>query len=299
MRIHGHWIPLVVTVTWAAAGCGPDTRQPDAYGNFEAREIAVSAEVPGKLMGIHAVEGQRLEAGAAVAQIDSTQLHLQRRQLAARLGAVRARYPGITAQQEVVRAQLEHARRELRRLDSLVAKGAATQKQHDDAAGQVHVLEEQLDAAGTQRAPVLAEVEVLRAQLAQVDDQISRTTVSNPAAGVVLIRLAEQSELVTPGRPLYRLARLDTLELRAYLSGSQLAEVTLGDAVEVAYDGPGGTVRQLPGRVSWVASEAEFTPKMIQTREERVNLVYAFKIRVPNPDGHLKIGMPGEVFFRP
>ena len=294
MKTHAGWI---IATACLLGGCASEGPVPDAYGNFEAREIAVSSEVAGRILDLRAREGQELEQGAVAAQIDSMQLHLQRRQIAARLEAVRARFPGIAAQQEVVRAQLAHARRELQRLDSLVAKGAATEKQRDDLAGQVSVLDEQLEAAGTQRSPVAAELDVLQAQLASVEDQIARTTVVNPLSGVVLVRFAEPAELVAPGRPLYELAPLDTLELRAYLSGGQLSEVRLGQQVDVAFDGPAGALERLSGTVSWIASEAEFTPKMIQTREERVNLVYAFKVRVPNHDGRLKIGMPGEVFF--
>jgi HlyD family secretion protein len=188
------------------------------------------------------------------------------------------------------------AERELERLQRLVADGAATEKQVDDLSGQIEVLDQQMASVRTANAPVFAELDVLSAQIAQVEDQVARARVTNPIPGVVLNTFVQESETTGPGRPLYAIARLDTLELRAYVSGAQLSEVRLGGRVTVIVDDPAGATRE--GRVSWVSSQAEFTPKLIQTREERVSLVYAFKVRVPNLNGALKIGMPAEVVFQ-
>ena len=286
-------LPLVL-----AACSGSDADFADAFGNFEAREVTVSAEASGRILHMAAREGEALSAGAVAVVIDSVQLVLQREQVEARLAAARSRFPGIAAQEQVLKTQLEVARRELDRVEALLDGGAATTKQRDDLEGQIRVLEGQLAAIRTGNAPVFAELDLIRAQMRALEDQITRTRLRNPIAGTVLLATAEPGELAAPGRPLYRIAPLDTLDLRAYVGGDQLGSLALGQEVGVVVDGPDGTLIDRTGRVSWIASEAEFTPKLIQTREERVSLVYAFKVRVPNPDGVLKIGMPAEVRFR-
>ncbi|MFT5142605.1 MAG: HlyD family secretion protein [Rhodothermales bacterium] len=279
------------------AGCAAEPSTSDAYGNFESVQTTVSAEIGGRLTSFSVAEGQRLSAGQVVAQVDTVQLVLQRARLEAGQRAVRARFPGIAAQEGVLRTQRVVAQRELARLQRLVAGGAATEKQVDDLSGQIEVLDQQVASARTANAPVFAELDVLAAQIVQIEDQVARAQVTNPVPGVVLTTFVQESEITGPGRPLYAIAQLDTLELRAYVSGAQLSEVRLGGRVRVIVDDPGGQPRE--GRVSWVSSQAEFTPKLIQTREERVSLVYAFKVRVPNLDGALKIGMPAEVVFQP
>lgn len=278
-------------------GCGGAADEADAYGTFEADEIVVSAEATGPLLFFTAEEGRTLRYGERVGLIDTTQLALRRAQLRAARRAARARLPGVAAQIGVLEEQQQVARTEYARLERLRAGGAATPQQMDEAEGRIAVLDRQIRQIRTQHGPLLAEVDALDAQLAQLDDQIRRSHVVNPVAGTVLAAYKDAHEWAAPGQPLYTLADLDTLTLRAYVSGAQLPHVRLGQRVEVQIDEDETANRALPGTVAWIASEAEFTPRPIQTKESRVDLVYAVRIRVPNPDGALKIGMPGEVRF--
>ncbi|MCA1803096.1 MAG: HlyD family efflux transporter periplasmic adaptor subunit [Rhodothermaceae bacterium] len=259
----------------------------------------MTPEVGGRLLHFTVQEGERLEAGQAAAQIDTTQAHLERMQLVAQREAVRSRLVTIRAQEAVYREQIAVATRELERTERMLAGNAATQKQYDDLSGQIRILERQLESVDAQRANVNAEMASIEAGIARIEDRIARSSITNPVAGTVLARYAEAFELVAAGRPLYRIADLETMFLRVFVSGTQLQEVKIGAAVRVLIDGADGSLQELPGEVSWISDKAEFTPRIIQTREERVNLVYAIKIRVRNPDGQIKIGMPGEVVFTP
>jgi HlyD family secretion protein len=278
------------------AGCDEDA--PDAYGNFEAEEVAVSAELSGPLLSFQAREGERLEAGEEVARLDTLPVALQRDELEARREGASLRVEEAAAQIAVVEAQLSTAREDQARVERLWEAEAATAQQRLQARGGVRVLEEQLGAARIRLRSAWQEVEALGVQLAQVRDRLDRSRVVNPRAGTVLATYAEAGEFVQAGRPLYAVADLDTLTLRAWVSGAQLADVRLGETVEVRIDAGPDRLRTIPGRVSWVASEAEFTPTPIQTREERVSQVYGVKVRVPNPDGILKVGMPGELVLQ-
>lgn len=279
----------------ALAGCREE--EPDAYGNFEAAEVVVSAEAAGRLLRFGPREGERLPAGAVVGQIDTVGLSLQRRELASREGAARTRAAEAEAQIAVLRAQLATAEREHARTLRLFRAEAATAQQLDLAEGEVRVLRRRIEAARAQTGAAREETGGAEARIEQVAEQIRRSRVVNPVAGTVLAAYAEAGELVQPGQPLYRVADLDTLTLRAYVSGAQLAGVRLGQAVRVRIDAGEGRLAALPGRVSWISSRAEFTPTPIQTRDERVAQVYAVKVRVPNRGGALKVGMPGEVEF--
>lgn len=289
---------LLATASIVGA-CSSGDERSDAYGNFEATEVLVASETAGRLIRFPVREGDQLAAGVEVALVDTAQIVLRLDQLTAQKTAVRSRLGSVAAQVEVLEEQRRVAEHEKTRIDGLVAAGAATTKQQDDVDGQLAVLDRQIRSIRTQNAPIFAEVDVLETQAALLQDQVTRSRVVNPVAGTVLATYAEESELTAPGKPLYRIARLDTLTLRAYVSGAQLPHVALGQAVTVLVDEDDETNRSLEGTVTWVASEAEFTPKPIQTKEERVSLVYAIKVRVPNPDGALKIGMPGEVRFAP
>ena len=289
------FLPAVVAL--ALAGCGAGDDRSDAYGNFEATEVLVSAESPGRIQRIDVREGDLVEAGREVALIDTVQAALSRDQVLAQRAAVVSRLAGVSAQIDVLEEERRVAARNLARIEALLADGAATRKQLEDAEGQMDVLDRQVEAARTQYAPIRAEVDVLDAHLAVLEDQIRRCHVVNPVTGTVLVTYAEASELAAPGKPLYRVASLDTLELRAWVSGALLPHVRIGQSVTVLIDEDEDTDRTLEGTITWISSEAEFTPKLIQTKEERVSLVYAFKVRVANPDGRLKIGMPGEVRF--
>lgn len=279
------------------SACGSSHDSSDAFGNFEATETVISSEAAGRLLEFKADEGRRLEAGAVVAVVDTTQLVLKRAALRAQRHASASRVEGVLAQLELLQERQQIAARELRRFENLVRQDAAAAKQVDEINDQIRVLEREMSAVRTQLGTIRGEIEAVDAQIAQVDDQIARSVVINPVSGVVLTTYAEPYELAMQGKPLYRIADLDTLVLRAYVSGGQLPSVRLGAEVAVIVDDSADEVRTLPGSVSWIASDAEFTPRFIQTREERVNLVYAVKVRVPNLDGRLKIGMPGEVRF--
>lgn len=269
----------------------------DAYGQFEADETVVSAEISGRLLSFNVREGERLEKGAQTGLIDTIRLSLQRREMEAGVDAVESRLAVLDAQRNVHESRLQTARQELERLESLLRENAATRQQLDRASGEVEALSRQVEAVEAEKEFIRAELRRMRVQLEQIDDQLRRAWIVNPVAGTVLARYAEPTELVAPGQPLYRIASLGEMELRVYVSGSMLPAVQLGQKVEVRIDAPDGGLETLQGTVSWVSSRAEFTPRMIQTRVERVTQVYAVRIRVPNPDGRLKIGMPGEVNF--
>lgn len=275
------------------AACGDDA--PDAYGNFEADPVVVSAEVGGTLVRFEPEEGERVRAGAVVGQIDTVALALQRDELERQGSASRTRTAEARAQIGVLEAQLATARSELARVRRLHAAEAATARQLEQATGEVRVLTERIAAARATIGVVREEAGGAAARVRQVEDRLARSRVTNPRAGTVLTTYAEPGEYVAPGAPLYEVADLDTLTFRAYVAGAQLAAVRLGDTVRVQVDAPDGALRTVAGRVTWVAAQAEFTPTPIQTRDERVSQVYAVKVRVANPDGALRIGMPGEL----
>lgn len=277
-------------------GCVEDEKS-DAYGQFEAVETAISSKSSGELFKFEVTEGMELKEDERVGLIDTTQLVLKKEELQAQLEATRSKIASIDAEVEVQKEQLETAQTNLNRTRALVKDEAATQQQLDEAEGRVRTLSRQIDALQTQKQSVQAEINATRARLNQLDRQIEDAQIVNPVRGTVLTTFAEPHELVREGQPLYRIANLDTLELRVYISGAQLPAVRLRQNVEVMVDKNAEENQQLNGQISWIASEAEFTPRMIQTKEERVTQVYAVKVRVPNPDGILKIGMPGEVTF--
>ena len=286
------FLPLFALLV--AAGCrnGDD---PDAYGSFEATEVVVSAQTGGQLLRFDATEGPHLRAGAIVAVVDTTQLVLERQQLLAQRAASGSRVNEVAQQQNALAVQHDVARRNYERTKRLFDEQAATAQQLDQAEREYRVLGEQIEAARAQRQTVTSEAAGTAARVAQLGDRITKSSVANPLAGVVLATYAERGEFVQPGQPLYKIAALDTLVLRAYVTEPQLALLELGQQVRVNVDRGEGARRALAGRVSWIASKAEFTPTPIQTRDERADLVYAVKIVVPNPDGAIKIGMPADV----
>lgn len=280
------------------AACSPVEPEADAYGYFEAREIIVSAEQAGRLLRFTPREGESLQAGQEVGLIDTMPLYLQRKQVEARMEAVLEKTRDAGPQIAVLERERSGLVREQERLQRLLAEEAATPQQLDQMETKLAVVQERIRAAEADMEQlnrgVLAELKPLRAQLAVLDDQLSRCRIRNPVPGTVLLRLAEAGELVGPNRMLYRLAPLEELELRVYLTGSQLSGVQLGETVQVLIDENAERTRRLEGVISWISAEAEFTPKNVQTREDAVGLVYAVKVRVPN-DGRLRIGMPGKI----
>lgn len=283
------------------AGCSPEANLSDAYGNFEATRVTVGSEGQGRLLFLNVQEGSELPQGQLVGLVDTTQLHLQLLQLEATLGTLPKKLRTTIADIDVLKKQKENLVREQERVARLVERKAATTKQLDDINGQIEVVDKQIQAirtnTSTANQAVLSEKEPMLAQMALIREQIRRCYIYNPVPGTVLTKLAESQEIVGPGAPLYQIAKLDTLDLRVYADASQLQQVRLGQQVEVLVDDGVADMKSLSGRVSWISQEAEFTPKSIQTKEERVNLVYAVKIRVANPDRALRIGMPAEVNF--
>ncbi|PID91897.1 MAG: HlyD family secretion protein [Bacteroidetes bacterium] len=276
-----------------ALSCKRNDEVSDAYGNFEAEEVLVSAQTSGTVSWFGPREGTRLGTGEPVLLIDTVQLALKKQQLQSGKASIRARLNTLDAQLAAQRVQQANLEREVERLEHLVEGDAATSKQLDDLKGQLAYLEAQIQSLASQKLTVYAEAETLDIQIAQVDDQISRSLVKSPLDGVLLSRFRLQGEIVAAGQPLFKVASLDTLVLRAYISGKQLQMFSEGQKVRVLIDGVGG-MDELSGTVEWISAQAEFTPKTIQTREERVSLVYALKVSVKN-DGALRIGMPGEV----
>ncbi len=288
-------LALTLTLT-LFLGCGKEKNNADAFGNFEANEVIVSAETAGRLIKFQVDEGQDLVPGVEIGIVDTTQLSLQMDELSARRRAVGSRTSNVVAQMDVLSQQMEVIEKEKLRVENLVKAGAATPKQLDDIKGQLEVLSTQKRSISAQNLPVVNEIEAIDVQAERLRDQIKRSHIVNPIRGKVLVKLAEASEVVGPGKPLYRIAPMDSLYLRAYLTGSQLSQVKIGQVVTVRIDDGAEKYFSFPGKVTWIADQAEFTPKIVQTKEERVNLVYAFKVLVAN-EGKLKLGMPGEVLF--
>ncbi len=276
-------------------GCTNNNKS-DAYGNFEATEIVISAEANGKLMRFIVDEGKHLEKGAIVGFVDTLQLHLNYRQMRARRSAIASQIQNVRSEIAVLEEQKHIAQKEVVRFTLLVEDNAVAKKKLDDMQDQVRVITKQINATQTRNANIMAEVQAMDAQLKLIRDQLEKSVIRNPISGIVLTKYSEENEVVSYGKPLYKIADLDTLYLRVYISGAQLPGVKLGQSVEVLIDKNDTENETLSGAISWISDKAEFTPKTIQTKEERVSMVYAVKIRVKN-DGRIKIGMPGEINF--
>lgn len=287
--------PLIVFSCLAIfTACNRD-REPDAYGTFEAEEVVVSAQTTGQLTTFTPVEGTQIPRGAIVAIVDTTQLSLERQQVVAQRQATGSRGNEVAQQVRVLEIQRSIARRNYDRIRRLFSEKAATAQQLDQAERDYRVLGAQIDALRAQQQSVAREVSSSEARVAQISERVDKSRIANPVRGTVLATFVHAGELVQPGQPLYRIANLDTLTLRAYVSETQLHALKLGGKVEVRIDSGDGTTTPLPGTITWVSSKAEFTPTPIQTRDERADLVYAVKVRVPNTRGLLKIGMPADI----
>jgi HlyD family secretion protein len=286
---------LAATVVLSIAVACNGEPEPDAYGNFEATEVVVAAQTGGQVQRFVPEEGMRLERGAVVALVDTTQLALERAQLVAQRQATGARRTEVGEQLRVLEVQRDIARRAYERTRRLHAEQAATAQQLDQAERDYRVLVAQIDAGRAQRRSVGLDVASSEARVEQIRERIDRSSIVNPQAGTVLATYVRAGEVVQPGQPLYRIADLDTLVLRAYVTGAQLGTIRLGQAVQVRADQGPDRLLARSGTVTWISPSAEFTPTPVQTRDERADLVYAVKIRVPNADGALKIGMPADV----
>lgn len=294
MRTAVRFLPVLAVVL--GAGCQRGA-QPDAYGNFETTEVVVSAETAGQLQWFTPDDGERLDSGALVGVVDTVQLALQRDQMVAQRGASGSRAAEAGKNIAVLEAQHEIAQRGYDRTQRLHQQQAATAQQLDQAERDFRVLGDQIQAAQAQQSAARHDVASSAAQIAQIADRIRRSRITNPRAGTVLTKYVEPGEFVQQGQPLYKLAIVDSMELRAYVTEPQLAQIKIGQPAEVTIDAGVKQRTTRTGKVTWISSEAEFTPTPVQTREERADLVYAIKIMVPNHDGLFKIGMPADVRF--
>ncbi|UWX55348.1 HlyD family efflux transporter periplasmic adaptor subunit [Maribacter litopenaei] len=285
-------IPTAVTLLIA---CNDNGDKADGYGNFEATEITISAENTGKLIAFNIDEGTVIEQYKRIGTIDTIPLHLKKEQLLVQKEVITSKSKGVLSQINVLQAKLRTANTNKVRTENLIKDNAGTQKQLDDVNGEIAVLKNSIRSVEIQNAPVVNELKGIDIQLLQIDDQIQKSKIVNPVNGTVLTKYAEPNEIVSFGKPLYKIADLSTMDLRVYVSETQLASIAIGQTVTVKIDDQEG-VKSYDGIISWIASQAEFTPKIIQTKEERVALVYAVKIQVKN-DGSLKIGMPAEMWL--
>jgi len=294
MKNYNYILGLSIIAT-SLFSCGDDNGKADGYGNFEATEITISAENNGKLMQFNVNEGDKLITDQLIGYIDTIPLALKREQLAVSKAVVSSKSKGVLSQIAVLNSKLKIANTNKSRVQNLIKDNAGTQKQLDDVTGEIDVIKNQIRSVEIQNAPVVNELRSIDVQLKQIDDQIQKSKITNPLNGTVLTKYAEPNEITAFGRPLYKIADLSTMQLRVYISETQLATIKIGEDVTVKID-DADTMKSYKGTISWIASEAEFTPKIIQTKEERVALVYAVKIDVKN-DGSLKIGMPAELWL--
>jgi len=320
---------FLLTIVICLFSCNNGKNKFDASGTFEADEIIVSAESTGKILQLNIEEGATIAKDSIVGRIDPTAIELQKEQASLSVDALNQKTNDASPQVNIIESQLQLQNKqiavyneELRtlqkeqvRFQKLVEADAVPAKQLDDITGQVNILSEKIIAAKAQLAVlksqinaqqknvaiqnrgILSEKEPMEKKIAQIQDQLNKTTIRNPVSGTVLTKYADENEFTTTGKALYRIANLETMKLRAYITGDQLAKLKLNQSVKVKVDDGNGKYKELPGSISWISDKAEFTPKTIQTKDERANLVYAMKINVHN-DGYLKIGMYAEVIFQ-
>jgi HlyD family secretion protein len=305
---------FIVLLPAILAGCNLNNQESDAQGTFEVDEVIVSSEVPGKIISLNIQEGSILKKDSAVGVIDSVPLELQKAQIEATIGALHQKTTDVRPQVQELKDQIAAQRAQLSddflekaRTERLIKADAATTKQLDDINTAISVLQKQIVAneeqikvaettTGTQNNTVMSEYKPLRRSVAEINDQLKRTNIVNPINGTVLTKYAMAGEVTTVGKALYKIGDLSVITLRAYITGTQLAQVKLNQHVKVLIDSTSNTYKTYPGVITFISDKAEFTPKTIQTKDERANLVYAIKIHVKN-DGYLKIGMYGEVKF--
>lgn len=287
-------VSALVLVSTILASCNRNGDKADAYGTFETDEITISSEASGKLLNYNIDEGVQVSKGQVVGSIDSIQLYLKLKQLSSQVDAIKTKILNIDAQSDVQTEQLNVLNIDYERIKKMFTDGAATQKQMDDIEGRINLAKKQKDAIDVQKTSIYAEIPPLNAQIEQIKDQIRRCKIVNPIDGKVLVSYVNQFENVVQGKSLYKLANMDYMYLRAYISDTQLHSFQPGNKVKVYIDSENDKLIEMEGTITWVSSEAEFTPKIIQTREERVKLVYPIKVKVKN-DGSIRIGMPAEV----
>ncbi|TKG96569.1 HlyD family efflux transporter periplasmic adaptor subunit [Puteibacter caeruleilacunae] len=288
---------MILCATVIMCSCNPTVETSDAYGNFEAVDYIISAEASGKILQLDLEEGTVFGGHTIVGVIDTVQLYLKREQLKAQKTAIAAGVKNILSRIKVLEEQKQVAEKDQNRIKKMYEDGAVSEKSVDDIDGQIAILKRQIQSVKTENAKVLGELDAMEFQIQALTDQLIKSKIVVPQSAMVLEKYKEPYEMVTAGMPLFKLANMEYLDLRVYVSGDQLAEVKIGQTVEVLIDKNVEENQSLEGEVTWVSSQSEFTPKIIQTKKERVKLVYAVKVRVKN-DGRLKIGMPGEIRFK-
>jgi HlyD family secretion protein len=278
------------------SGCKSKNREAEAFGNFEATEVIVSAETSGRIVKMSIDEGSTIGKGSGIACIDTVILTLQKAELDATIKSIHTKLASISAQNDILQQQISNLNVDLKRIENMIKDDAATKKQFDDLSGQIEVLKKQVAANNTQKASISAEITVYESKKATLAEQISRSIIKSPLKGTVIEKYSEEGELTAAGKPLVKIADLSEIKLKVYVSGGQLGRVKIGDECTVRIDAGEKGYTSFKGKISQVSDKAEFTPKIIQTKEERVILVYEVTILVPN-DGTLKSGMPGEAIF--
>lgn len=296
-----HFPFKIFAIAIILSACNNNKVSFDASGSFEAEETIISSEATGTIKQFSIEEGQTLEAGQAIGYIDSLQLYLKKKQLLAQTKATTSRKPNVSAQLAALQSQLATAQKEKVRITNLVNGDAAPRKQLDDINAQIDVLKKQIEAQKSSldisTESISNDVLPLQVQVEQLNDQLSKCKIINPTNGTVLTKYAEANEMTATGKPLYKIADLSNIILRAYITGDQLTQVKLNQTVKVLTDDGKGGYKETEGTISWINDKAEFTPKTIQTKNERANMVYAIKVKVKN-DGTYKIGMYGEIKFQ-
>jgi HlyD family secretion protein len=289
-------ITLIIFSLLLLTGCKSKNQQADAFGNFEATEVTVSAETSGRIVKMNVTEGSLLDKGSGIALIDTVLLTLQKDEIDAAIKSIRTKLSTTSAQNDILQQQIINLDVDLKRIENMLKDDAATKKQFDDLSGQVEVVKKQVVANNTQKTSILAEISVYESKKTTLREQISRSIVKSPLKGTVIEKYSEEGELTAAGKPLVKIADLSLIKLKVYVSGGQLGKVKIGDECTVRIDDGKKGYSNFKGKVSQISDKAEFTPKIIQTKEERVILVYEVTILVAN-DGTLKSGMPGEAIF--
>lgn len=289
-------ISLLILIVIGVISCNTNNEKADGYGNFEATEITVSSEANGKIELLNLEEGDLIEFQKQVGLVDTLQLYLSKQQLIASKTTVSSKSMNVLSQKNVLIAQLKTTEIEKNRIHNMFSENAATKRQVDEIDGKVKVIEEQIKSVGTQNAPIISDLKSIDVQIQKIDDQLQKCKIINPIQGTVLTKYAEAGEITAFGKPLYKIANILEMTLRVFVSEKQLPQIKIGQEVSLKIDGL-NEMKSYKGTISWIASQAEFTPKIIQTKEERVNLVYAVKVKVKN-DGSLKIGMPAEMWIK-
>ena len=287
---------LIILLIFLTASCKNQSDKADAFGNFEATEIIVSAETSGRILKFDVSEGTEINMGTEIALIDTTILHLQKNEIYAAMRSITTRIASVNAQNDILNQQIVNLNINISRTENMMKNDAATKKQYDDLTGQMAVLEKQIVSNNTQKSSVAAELMVYESKKATLNEQIVRSCIKSPLKGTVIEKYSEAGEITSAGKPLLKIADLSVIKLKVYVSGAQLSKIRTGQDVTVRIDNSKKDYLSFSGKISNISGKAEFTPKIIQTREERVTFVYAVTVDVRN-DGSMKSGMPGEVIF--